>query len=64
MYVSSIASDAQSWEFFTNHLQSTDSADFHHGGRNQGKGWVNQIQYTLTFIKSIELKEFMPNITY
>ena len=47
----------------TNNLQSTDASDFHHGGHNQGQDQVNQIQYTIAFIKSIELKELMPNRT-
>ena len=36
MYIISIASDAQPWEFFINHLQSNDAAEIHHGEHNLG----------------------------
>ena len=44
-----------------NHLKSTDAAGFTMVVTIRVRAWGNQIQYTLTFIKYIELNELMPN---
>ena len=61
IYIRSISGGAQAEGIFIKHLQSTDAADFHHGGCNQGQAQGNNIQYTLTFITYIELNELIPN---
>ena len=44
-----------------NHLESTDAAGFTMVDIIMVRAWGNHIQYTLDFIKYIELKELMPN---
>ena len=44
-----------------NHLESTDAAGFTMVDIIRVRAWGNHTQYTLDFIKYIELNELMPN---